>query len=522
MGQQEVWDVTYILPRGNKAVYRQVPLYNMNDLCELTREVVITSLKTQHKNILHRSESDEECVSPEFLVYHVPPKGQGHLCPMLLSRGGNSWDSLLQRQADASQIILQLISRKSQAKGDNTLPAMVRVSTSNSSLLEDTKAQQPSLCHVDNAVITEEKDRDVVPLLLRGDGSPVDAEVTHVSSYSVELKSMNPQLRAALARLRERVGSWPHLRSRLSPLPQDSYTLESGVASTVGVFALTYVFRYVENVRRGRDAGGLNMMDKLPSSFMSRSELVYFAAAAVKIWKSQLVLSFAAMNKKWIELPSSLRNARCDCLRILVCELWSRLSDANQLEQNGYKKPTKESLSLLKENQCGMFFTCNEKNTERVEADAALLLIEEVTYCSSTGPLSVPMGNPRRGGLLVSLRAPKYICLHEEIVIVGCMHSRNSIGLFWWLVDLGPCADSLEMTNREGNSSVILPLDALYLQRRIATYQITPSTFVLIMQPGLILSSRRYQCVVEAYNARTGDVAVSEVSFDSPPTEAPH
>ncbi|ESL11820.1 hypothetical protein TRSC58_00421 [Trypanosoma rangeli SC58] len=521
MGQQEVWDVTYILPRGNKAVYRQVPLYNMDDLCELTREVVITSLKTQHRNTVHRSESDEECVSPGFLVYHVPPKGQGDLCPVLLSRGVDSWDSLLQRQADASQIILQLVSRKSQAKSDNAPPAMVHVSPSNSSLLEDRKTRQPSLCHVGDAVITEEKDRDVVPLLLKGAGSPVDAEATHVSSYGVELRSMNPQPRAVLARLRERVGAWPHLRSHLSPLPQNSCTLESGITPTVRVFALTYVFRYVENVRRGCDAGGLKM-DKLTSSFMSRSELVYFAAAAVKIWKAQLVLSVAAMDEKWIELPSSLRNARRDCLRALVCELWSRLSDADQLEQNGNNKPTKEFLSLLEKTPCGTFSTYNEKSIKRFEADVAPFLIEEVTYCSSTGPLSVPMGNPRRGELFVSLRAPKYISLHEEIVIVGCMHSKNSIGLFWWLVELGPCADSLEMAHRGENSSVILPLDALYLQRRIATYQITPSTFVLIMQPGLILSSRRYQCVVEAYNARTGDVAVTEVSFDSPPTETPH
>ncbi|RNF13219.1 uncharacterized protein Tco025E_06284 [Trypanosoma conorhini] len=521
MGQREAWDVTYILPRGNRAVYRQVPLDSMEELRELTHEAAITSLKPQQKYMLHRSASDEECVVPGFLVYHVPPKELEHLGPMLLSPEVESWRSLLQRQAGASHMVLQIVPRKRQEKRVQDATDVARGFRSTSPLLGDTRPRQPSLSRVGNAVAMGEAEDDAeVPPPLTEAGDPVGAGVTRASSCDVESKSLKFKPQATLARLREHVGVWPHLRSRPPQVPPNSYTLKDGVTPTVRVFALTYVFKYVEDLRRGYDDGE-GKMDKFPSALMSRSDLVYFAASVVKIWEVQLVLSSTAMNEKWIRLPQLVRSAQSDYLRNLLGELCSRLFVSVQLEHNRYQKPKRELSPLLEENQCGPSSAYDEKSKERVEADEALRLIEEVTYCSSTGPLSVPLRNPRKGGLIVSLRAPKYVLVHEEIVIVGCMQSRSSIGLFWWLVELGPSARLPEMTYTDENYLVVLPLDALYLQRRIATYQITPSTFLLIIQPGFLLSSRRYRCVVEAYDVRTGDVAVSDVNFDTLPGELP-
>ncbi|EKF33532.1 hypothetical protein MOQ_002600 [Trypanosoma cruzi marinkellei] len=510
-----MWNVTYILPRGNKAVYRQVPLHSMDDLIDLTRDAAITSIKSHHKRMLHFPERDKACVIPGFVVHHLPPKELMHLGPMSLTPDAESWHSLLQRQGDSSQITLQFTRQKEQKEENDVTSDKARDSISTPSPLEDMKSRHLSLSPAGKTVTTEEEDRDVAVPLSSENQNVVESEVTRLSSHLVEQNSPSPKIPAVLARLREHIGVRPHLKSSSPPFAQNSFTLENSVTPTLREFALMYVLKCMRELSRGGNAGKRNG-EAFSLTFMSRSDTVYFAAATVKLWQSRLLLSPASMSEKWIHLPPLLRDAQREYLKNLVGELRSRLCGVAQLERKDLYHIKRESSSPVKGNSCEASSLYGGKKMEKFGAGEPLVLIEEVTYCSFRKPLPLPAGNVTNDELLVSLRVPKYVDVHEEIVIVGSIYTKNSIRFSWWLVEYRNHLQQPELAHgEEKQSPVVLPLDALYLRRCIATFQITPHTFLLIVKPGSLLASRRYRCVLEACEVRTGEVNVSEVCFET-------
>ncbi|KAF8276589.1 hypothetical protein TcBrA4_0122940 [Trypanosoma cruzi] len=516
MMQRDMWNVTYILPRGNKAVYRQVPLRSMDDLIDLTREAAITSIKSHHKRMLHFFGTDKACVIPGFVVHHLPPKELMHLGSMLLTPDAECWHSLLQRQGDAVQITLQF-TRQEKRKEENDAPSdKDRDSISTPSPLEDMKTRHLSVSPVGKTVTTEEEDRDLPVPRSPETQNAVVAKVTRVSSPLAEQNSPSPKLPTVLERLREHIGVRPDSKNSSSPFAQNSFTLESSAAPTVREFALMYVLKCLREILRGGGAGKRNV-ETFSSTFLSRSDTAYFAAATVKLWQSRLLLSPAAMNEKWIHLPPLLRDAQREYLKNLVSELRLRLRDVARLEKKDPYHIKRGSSSLpVKENPCEASSLYAGKKMEKFGSGEPLVLIEEVTYCSSRNPPPFSVGHVTNDGLLVSLRVPKYVDVHEEIVIVGSIYSKNSIRLCWWLVEYGTYLQQPEMAHEEAKqSSVLLSLDELYLRRRIATFQITPHTFLLIVKPGSLLSSRRYRCVLEACEVRTGELNVSEICFET-------
>ncbi|KEG09393.1 hypothetical protein DQ04_05291000 [Trypanosoma grayi] len=525
--QREEWDVTFLLPKEQRAVYPRVPLHNIGDVAELTRDAVATSLKM--RRYASSPNTDGHCLVPGFLVYHFSPRELQHLGPVLLQPDGMSWASLCQRQGGVASMLLQIVplNDHTNAPGKGATPVNEDPVRSGGGGAGDLPLRPPAVGAVELQQSTSSIAGEPVSPLQDDDaiGAPADKNSEkvkrvatrflpeeHERLYSSESKFRLPDPSLVLARLREQNSLQSRSRDRFPQKLPHGGVSGSTPTTSVRVFALTYVLARVQSIlskseARERDTGR-------PQPAITREGILYFAAALVKYWQTKLLLSPVAMEKAWESLPPLIRNAQCDYLRNSVYSFWKQLCEAQQLDERSPKGTQTSRQKSLQDfgrappPQASPSFCTNSSGETEVEE---VVLVKEVTYCSSTGPLPLPVGSMANGKLAVTLSAPPQVNVNEEVVIVGHLLSRNSVGLFWWGVESISTSQAAELVFQSGESSTLLSLDTLYRQGRLTTFQVTPNTFILTMKSWSLRPSRHYRFVVEVCDVRIGEVAVSEV-----------
>ncbi|ORC93565.1 uncharacterized protein TM35_000014420 [Trypanosoma theileri] len=508
--EKDLWDVTYILPNSHRrVVYRMVPLHNINDLIELTCEMAKTcKIRMQCNDLTPTAHVHTKYILPGFHLYHELPNNNNnnndnipHGESFLLQPNPASWHSFYQQQGNSKSVLLRIVPCElftsphvKRRKGELSLNRLGKKrEDDNREISTEEKVGNPSL-----RVLHSTK-------------------VETPSTSSPKLDSHFSKFPPALIQLRRQINRDSSLQNKSPTHLYDGDTLVDVSLATVRIFALRYVLSQIHAFLNEQITASKNKEERIP--LLTREGIVYFAAAVVKEWQMKLEFTTAAMNEVWNCIPPLVRNAQFEYLKNILFNIWTQFLEAKENQKKNQEEvKNKEKMKMMGiEKKQSSLHSVNEKNI-KTKPSERIALIEEVTYCSSRGPLPLPSGNVEGKQLFLSLlNVNSQVDVKKEFSVTGqVLGVRNPLGLFWWIVESEWNSQTSNDKFQQGEeNSVLLPLDVFYNESRLVTFQITSQTFLLIIQAGTLNASRSYRLIAEVCDIHTGEIAVDEVKFST-------
>lgn len=141
---------------------------------------------------------------------------------------------------------------------------------------------------------------------------------------------------------------------------------------------------------------------------------------------------------------------------------------------------------------------------EAIDAAANASIFKAVHYTvAGRFPTTPPASSTDASSSLeVSLTSPNMTSSEHDVVIIGRIHSKVPVTLTWWLA--------------YGIHRHVLDMDALYLNRCVSTYQVSPNGFILTIRSGALVEGWDYFVHLTVNADLLGKTAYAQASFHLP------